>query len=312
MKKERIVERFILICVKYLFNIRNCHITKNKRKRFWKQKKEKYYMPLFCRLNHKMLIALLPKLLKAEWNQQIKILPRIVLVISTRCTLKCKYCGEFIPYFENRRDINSENIISDLNCLFSQLDYICTLEIIGGEPFLHKDLDCFLKNLNENKSKVGKIEITTNATIRISNKLRSLLQDEKIEILISNYKVNSKQVKELKKICEYEKINYRILDAKYWTDSGKIIQNGRTKENTYKMFMRCYASRDCRTLYKGRLLLCSRGPYMIEQGYNPNSLDIYKFDLCSNLYTFYLESGYATCKYCRHNEKRIPVAEQLE
>lgn len=311
-KKGKILEKFILICIQCIFYIKQIHVNKNERERLWKQKKEKYYMPLFYWISHKALIDLLPKLLFAEWNKQIKILPRVVFVISTRCTLKCKYCGEFIPYFDDKKDIVSEDVIRDLNCLFNRLDYICTLEFIGGEPFLHKDLDLFLKKANDYNFKIGKIEITTNATVKIPNRLIPLLQNKKVEVLISNYKVNAKYVNELNRFCKKNKIASRILNAKYWTDSGNIIQNGLTKENTYKMFMNCWASRDCRTLYKGRLLLCSRGPYMLEKGYFPNSLDIHMDNFCRNLYTFYLESGYDTCKYCRHNERKIPVAEQIE
>lgn len=307
---NKIKEKAVLVCARCLFYMKWMHISEAKRKQLWERKKEKYYAPLFY-WGGSEIFKFFPKLLRAEWNQKIVILPRIVVVISTRCTLKCKYCGEFIPYFEKKQDLDAKYVIDDLEHLFSQLEYICTLEFIGGEPFLHNDLDSFLKKVNQYDLKIGKIEITTNATVSISDKLLSTLKNEKIEVLISRYKVNCGKVRELKEILKREGIKFRILYAKYWTDSGKISFNGKSKESTYEMFMHCYASRDCRTLYKGKFLLCSRGPYMIEQGYHPNCLDIHKNNLCSNLYTFYLQPGYATCKYCRHNEKKIPIADQL-
>lgn len=307
---DKIIWKVVLTCAKCLFNMKWMHISGTKRKQLWEQKKNKYYDPLLYWGDRK-IFQFIPKLLRAEWNQQIVILPRIVVVISTRCTLKCKYCGEFIPYFNQKQDLRTEYVLKDLEQLFNQMEYICTLEFIGGEPFLHNDLDIFLKKVNQYNSRIGKVEITTNATVPIPDKLLTILKNQKIEILISHYKVNSRKVRELKEILKRERINYRSLDAKYWTDSGKIHFNGKSRKSTYEMFMHCYASRDCRTLYKGKFLLCSRGPYMLEQGYHPNCLDIYINNLCSNLYTFYLQSGYATCKYCRHNEKKIPIAEQL-
>ncbi|MBQ3544556.1 MAG: radical SAM protein [Lachnospiraceae bacterium] len=310
MIKNKLHSKIILKCTECVFRLKTRHLSKKKQNLLWERKKEKYYVPLFHRDNGK-IPHLFSKLLKAEWMQEVKILPRIVIVISTRCTLKCKYCGEFIPYFENKTDICVQQIVYDLECLLGQMDYICTLEFIGGEPFLHKDMDILLRNVKQYKEKIGKVEITTNGTVRIEEKLLPLLRDEKVEVLISNYKVNAEKVRELRKKLKSEKINHKVLDAKYWTDSGKIVFNGLSKKDTYKMYMQCYAASDCRTLYKGKLLLCSRGPYMIELGYYPNCVDIHKTNLCKNLYAFYLRSGYATCKYCKHNEKKIPVAEQI-
>ena len=86
-KKSKILEIITLTCVHLVFNIRHIRLNKKKRERFWKQKKEKYYMPIFSRIDNKELMHFFLKLLVAEWNQQIKILPRIVFVISTYFSL---------------------------------------------------------------------------------------------------------------------------------------------------------------------------------------------------------------------------------
>ena len=303
------VKKMIIRLSKIIFLNSFSKLEKKQKMILWKRKEEKYYNALF--LQQTIGIKQGINLLKAELKKEINILPRIIIVISTRCSMKCEKCGEFIPYFEKKNDISTEYIIDEIYNLFRQIDYIYTVEVIGGEPFIHKDFAKIMNTLFQFDSQINKIQVTTNAVFNIQSDIIHEIKNSKLEILISEYPNNKAKVCQLGKILKEEGINFKIIRAKYWTDFGPICYNNLKNEQINHMYMQCNASRDCRTLYMGNLFYCSRGPYMIENGYNPNRISIYSPNFKRKLYAFYNKVSKNTCGYCNYNRKPIPVAKQI-
>ena len=103
-------------------------------------------------------------------NLEELIITSIDVVVTERCTMKCKDCSNLMPYFKKPINITTENIKKSLNNLSKKVLFINELRIIGGEPFMNKDIyniiDICLKIKN-----FGKIIIYTNATLVPKNKL---------------------------------------------------------------------------------------------------------------------------------------------
>ncbi len=106
-------EKILLFIAKTIFyRVNNCEKDRNKNSILWERKQRKYYEALFNQTH--ISIKECMKLIRDELRCEITVLPRIVIVISTRCSLKCKYCGEFIPYFQNKEDISADEVITEL------------------------------------------------------------------------------------------------------------------------------------------------------------------------------------------------------
>ncbi len=87
--------------------------------------------------------------------------------ITDRCNLRCIYCnpkGNYIPRL-NHHDILSYEEILHIVKIFIKMG-IKKIRITGGEPFVRKDIDLFIKSLSR-ISGIEELTITTNGTLLI-------------------------------------------------------------------------------------------------------------------------------------------------
>ena len=69
-------------------------------------------------------------------------IPYTNFLITTKCTFRCKHCSDLIQYFnsKNHFHITYEQFKKDVDALLLGVNNIKGFCIIGGEPFLHKDI----------------------------------------------------------------------------------------------------------------------------------------------------------------------------
>lgn len=144
--------------------------------------------------------------------------------ITTRCTLKCKNCNMFMPYYENPEDFSYEQIVKDIDLLFGVVDYVYNFELLGGEPFLHKDLNKILSYIKDNyQNRIGRLGIFTNGTLIPSVETWKLLHKYDVKILISDYTdavPYKKKLEEFIECVEQFNIAYRLNKNLVWSDFG--------------------------------------------------------------------------------------------
>ena len=93
----------------------------------------------------------------AEWHFKYErkcYLSKINSVITSKCSFNCNHCAMFIPYCEKREDCSLTSIKENLKSLFSVVDYIFEYTLLGGEPFLHKELKQILEMCIRDRIKI--------------------------------------------------------------------------------------------------------------------------------------------------------------
>ena len=245
-------------------------------------------------------------------------IPRIPLIITTRCTLRCKECSNLIPLYSQPKDYDANEILMWVEYLLRHVDEIIVLELVGGEPFLHGELNILLKTLI-NKDSIRKIEITTNGTVLPSKATLDFLKNEKVVVLVSEYPgiVNNQRL--INTFKEHD-VAYRVMRNMKWISNGNIERRNKSNKSLVRQYEACGPAKYCRTILNGKLFNCSKAASLFELGVNS---DIRYISLVNNiesnkmeeqLFDFITRPDYMACDYCdmfSENEKYVHPAEQL-
>ena len=249
-----------------------------------------------------------------------RILPRICISVTNQCTLKCIECNDLMPYCKKRYYEQIDNIKHDIGVLLSAFDRIINVELIGGEPFLYKDLSNLVGAISSD-DKIDWIEITTNGTILPSQEDIHKLKNKKLMIKLSDYGgVNHNKISQMYCIAKKEGIIVRSLQNRWWIKSGGVERRKRPRFHVKYNYYNCHARADCKVLYKGNLYTCGRAPvlYEIERLKDNNSyIDIRNSQGGDSLYRivdeFYHRDYASCCEYCDYSDDSvecIPSGEQ--
>lgn len=206
------------------------------------------------------------------WNILIQkeyfLMPQIDLVLTTKCSLKCKNCANLMQYYKNPYDVDKNVIKRSVKELLKGIDYLRSVLVLGGEPFVYKDLNNILEFLCR-ESKIGKVFVVTNGTICPTDEsLIHTLQHPKICIRISDYGELSVHKRQLISLCQKRNIQYRLIKQGRWFLPGNVQKRNRTPRELQVHFRRC--STLCRSLLNGRLYYCARGAHLTDLKFAPD------------------------------------------
>ena len=200
------------------------------------------------------------------------VLPRVSLPVTTRCTLNCDKCIAHIPDIKKRRDIPSRDLLQDLQVLFSGVDYIYTLNLNGGEAFLHPELDKIIRACADS-GKAGNMELTTNGTVVPDAAVLTALRDANVMVKISGYPpALQPNAAKLKQALEENGVHYIYQKSAFWYDSG---DHSRLQDGLERRRFSVCAQRLCMPLYYGKLYLCSESAVLLEEGLIPDCKEDY-------------------------------------
>lgn len=153
----------------------------------------------------------------------IFMLPRISIIITKRCNLKCKLCAEYAPYYKNPPQASFEEIKNAIDILFKTVDCVNDLSIVGGEIFLHKDLYDIVIYLNNYIDRAKRVILSTNGSILpAENEFSKILLfpklKEKLQINISDYGPSlSKEAGKIELLCKKHGVKCRTIS--YYGDN---------------------------------------------------------------------------------------------
>ena len=238
--------------------------------------------------------------------------------ITTKCNLRCINCSNLIPCYKEQKDLDVNIIKQSINEFLKCINNIVYIRILGGEPFLCKNLYEITKTLLKSK-KIQRIEIVTNGIIiPKEKKLINLLRNNRITISISQYPfVNSnKQIDFFKS----NNIKYRLDKMTYWLYYGNTSKRNKTKKQLKKQYCKCHSI--CKSLINGQIHLCPRSSHGTDLGIIKSNENDYinildnKLSIKEkkeNLHKLLQKKYIKACDYCDFATKKckkIPVAEQ--
>ena len=175
-------------------------------------------------------------------------------VITERCTLACKLCSEYSPFYSDSLHASFNAIKSTIDSVFKHIDLFGDVSFFGGEPMLHPDIyECFIY-LRKYINRFDRALILTNGTILPKEEdLKRLLDKvpeyrEKLQFNISDYGPDlSKKVKEIEQLCRKLGVKCRII--KYygddmfcdgWIDYGDHSQKYFTESEIKEHAQKCH------------------------------------------------------------------------
>jgi len=194
-----------------------------------------------------------------EYLNKVHIFQSDVLV-TERCNLNCSHCNMFIPHFEMPKHRELDIIIKDIDSYFDIVDYVSVFHLVGGEPFLHSQIQDVIQHILSNYAdKIDKFIITTNGSIAPKPSTIELLKNNNVILSVSNYSDKLQKLKtKVEKVIEIYKSNgikHYVRNEIEWYDFGDLrIKNNLPTDKLIKHFDSCTAP--FRGLNEGKFYYC--------------------------------------------------------
>jgi len=249
------------------------------------------------------------------------ILPSLDLVITEKCSLKCEKCSNLMQYYKKPQNYKVEEIVKALDNVLECVDMIKELRLIGGEPFMNRELYKVI-DLYSEEAKIENIVIYTNGTIIPDDRNIKSLKNKKVKLYITDYGHLAINLNGLIKKLKEENVDYYLNKSDKWNLFGELKERKCSDEQIEKMYINC-CCKTLITLIKGKLYCC---PFLANAD-NIKGIPTYK-DECvdcngENLDINYLKEKikfmlfekeyFKGCAYCggrTGNEQRIEPAIQ--
>ena len=187
---------------------------------------EKYSVDVVLACHHRLL------------NPKDLFLRSVDIVITEKCSLKCQDCANLMQYYTKPKDGSVADIIASVDWLMDVTDGVFEFRLIGGEPFMNKEIYQIIERLLQIKG-FQKLVIYTNGMIPLKEKYKSLLLDQKVIFSITDYGDLAKNTSRfVQQVSDWGCV-YRVHPPEHWTDSGRIKKQNRSDANNQKIFNEC-------------------------------------------------------------------------
>ncbi len=260
-------------------------------------------------------------------------LPLAQISLTERCTLKCKKCAHacnLVP--KNCSDMTFEEAKQSADYFFKFVDFIWEFVLIGGEPFLYKNMKEIIEYVAQYRHKMNNFSITTNGTIIPDDGVLKVCNKYDVCINISDYTASLPQLKLqhtklTNKLSDFGiHYNFNLSDG-YWMDYGfDYLDRKASPLELEKVFDDCFTP--CHEIRGSKFYFCVMARSVSENmGKNVGNEDYFdlakveeNFPGCEKMAFFEYTMGYSKkgyldmCNYCYGAEVKehiIPVAEQM-
>lgn len=242
----------------------------------------------------------------------------IDLIITEKCSLKCKDCCNLIQYYEDPQDSSLDDIFKSIDTLCSYVDEINEMRLIGGDAFMNKKWHLIIEKLL-NESKVKKIVIYANGIIIPTKVQMQYLKSKKVLVIFTEYGELSYNLDKLCTMFSAEGINYHVINiATGWMDAGKINKHNRTDEEL-KNTLRYCCVKNYTQLSDGKIYRCpfQANAFKLKAipDYKEEYLDIFECEklnlskktVVSKIKSFLFQKDiFKSCDYCNGREFGVP------
>jgi hypothetical protein len=252
-------------------------------------------------------------------------LPQLQFAVTTRCSLRCRNCNAYMPYFGKTAphvELAPEDFARDLATLGKVVGTIRRFMLLGGEPLLHTRFAEILA-ASASQSFVSIVEIVTNGTMPPSEDVLHVAEQyrDKVYFHISNYSVNPALASRLRHEAVFEAlkghgIRYQMSPSPSWLKEVPLAEKDNDDGRVKSMFADCWLKRTLE-VKNGKIAICPKASSGYELGMADDScagevVDLHGGgDIRQKLIDFYHREFFEACRGCvRINEEVLP-AEQV-
>ncbi len=241
----------------------------------------------------------------------------IEISITEKCTLNCQFCSAEVPNLQNPKHYETDKIIKSLKNLLDQTGWISWLRILGGEPFLHRDLGTIVDFVLQYKQ-IREIRIVTNATIIPSPDLLEILKKKRVVIDISSYDSIKKKQEQFTQYLKEQNLSYHIWTGENWRDYGNYDKRNFSEKILKKSKRKCSNVKH-RHIENGKLYFCTRVLNLNKQSdFHSDSTDFVDLldtnNLKSRIKQLFKKKYVVACDHCNPpwGRPNVPIAIQIE
>ncbi len=245
----------------------------------------------------------------------------IDIQITERCSLKCTNCSNLMQYYQKPANSDLEMLFKNIDRFMNCVDDVYEFRVLGGDPFMNKDIHKVIHKLKEYE-KVKKIIIYTNAKVIPKNENLECLKHEKVILDVTNYGEASSKHDELLKVFDENNIAYSTALTTKWQDCGRILPyQNRTEEENKQKFSNCCNS-DLVSLLHGKLYRCpfsANGtnlkafPYDKSDIVDLNDEKLTNDEIKKQIKKLVYNKEFLTaCSYCNGRDYDVPVIKAAE
>ena len=235
------------------------------------------------------------------------------IVLTERCNLKCKYCEVLVQHFTDPRHIPIKQLMNETDAVFSKVDFVRDIHVLGGEPFVYPHIAEYMSYLKQYRGKIGSLYVITNGTIVPKDAVLDVISECDAFVMISDYGELSRKKDALVAACSERGLGAQITDYP-WTFENQLVYDDPVSAE--QKFADCYERKHINTLRDGKCYYChflASGERLRAIPYDKhNSVSLE--DSAGTEIVDYLTSEIAPpgCQFCSGHDLKvsIPKAEQ--
>lgn len=190
----------------------------------------------------------------SNFNPERLFLRSIDIVITERCSLKCRNCSNLMQYYTEPGHSDHARILAAAERLGQAVDAIGEFRIIGGEPLMNPNWHLIAKDLGKRIS-CSNLVVYTNGTIVPDNRVLEDIRGEGITFSITDYGALSKKCNDLIAKLKKFDIGYNRVTPEGWVDCAGIAMHDRTDKERRDVFAGCCV-KILWTMMHGKLYRC--------------------------------------------------------
>jgi len=212
-------------------------------------------------------VALYAFSLRSLTNPESLNIKSLDVVLTEKCTLKCHDCANLMQYYVKPVNCDHSVIVSSIRRFMSCVDHLFEFRLLGGEPFIDKQIGDIIDELLRYEN-LSYIIIYTNGTLIPSAATLQALKNPRIQVQVTDYGPLSRNIKSVLALFCQHAINYSVTTFDKWQDCGDIEPRNRSTKELEEVYDKCCAA-DIYTLLHGTLYPCPFAAHVINLGAIP-------------------------------------------
>lgn len=227
------------------------------------------------------------------------------------CNLNCKGCTHFAGLFKTSETYPLETFRRDMRQL-SQVCDVATFFLLGGEPFLLKNLDEYMKISRQYLPK-SDLRIVTNGLLvpSVEQRIFDAIRENNFFLTISNYPPTAKIIDKIKSVLTANKIRHEVRGSVDDKGGFNVFMTFQGNNNPQKSRAVC-CNDGCRFMRNGKIYKCPIDAlsYRFAERFGlkdfpkATGVDLYASNFASLIPM--LDANIEMCHWCGEKVRKIP------